>query len=77
MATARATTEMLEKRAGLLLLAAAALALLLANSPIADAYHHLLDARLGPAMPRLGVMSVHSGSPTARWRCSSCSSGSR
>ena len=59
MATDRATTELLEKRAGLLLLAAAALALLLANSSLADAYHHLLDARLGPAMPRLGVMSIH------------------
>ena len=59
MSHGAATTEQLEKRAGLLLLAAAALALLLANSPLSDAYHHLLDARFGPAMPRLGVMSVH------------------
>jgi NhaA family Na+:H+ antiporter len=48
-----------ERRAGLLLIAAAAAALLLANGPWAEAYHHALDARIGPAMPRLGVMSVH------------------
>ncbi len=48
-----------ERRAGLLLIAAAAIALMLANGPLAGAYHHLLDARLGPAMPRLGVMTVH------------------
>ena len=59
MAPDRATTEMLEKRAGLLLLAAAGLALLLANSPFAGAYHHLLEMRFGPALPRLGVMNVH------------------
>ena len=47
-----------ERLAGLLLIAAAAVALLLANGPWADAYHHLLEARIGPAMPRLGVMSV-------------------
>ena len=59
MATDRATTEKMEKRAGLLLLAAAALALGLANSPVATAFHHLLDFRLGPALPRLGVPSIH------------------
>ena len=48
-----------ERIAGLLLIAAAGLALLLANGPLADAYHHLLEARIGPVMPRLGVMSVH------------------
>jgi len=48
-----------ERLAGLLLIAAAAAALLLANGPWAEAYHHALDARIGPAMPRLGVMSVH------------------
>jgi NhaA family Na+:H+ antiporter len=48
-----------ERNAGLLLIAAAAAALLLANGPSASAFHHVLEARLGPAMPRLGVMSVH------------------
>src|SRR5215210_5385122 len=48
-----------ERNAGLLLIAAAAAALLLANGPWKGAYHNVLDARLGPAMPRLGVMSVH------------------
>ena len=55
---ARGTQEK-EKLAGLLLIAAAAVALAVANSGLADAYHHLLDAKIGPAMPRLGVMSVH------------------
>ena len=48
-----------ERAAGLLLIAAAAAALAVANSPWAAAYHHALEARVGPAMPRLGVMSVH------------------
>jgi NhaA family Na+:H+ antiporter len=49
----------LETRAGLLLVAAAVAALVLANGPWAETYHHALEMRLGPAMPRLGVMSVH------------------
>jgi NhaA family Na+:H+ antiporter len=48
-----------ERLAGLLLIVAAAAALAVANSPWAAAYHHALEARVGPAMPRLGVMSVH------------------
>ncbi len=48
-----------EKRAGLLLVAATMLAVALANGPLAGAYHHLLEAPLGPAMPRLGVLSLH------------------
>ena len=48
-----------ERFAGLLLMAAAAVALLLANGPLAASYHHLLETRIGPAMPRLGVMSIH------------------
>ena len=48
-----------ERNAGLLLIAAAGVALLLANGPLADAYHHVLEARIGPVMPRHGVMSVH------------------
>ena len=48
-----------ERLAGLLLIVAAAAALVVANSPWAAAYHHALEARVGPAMPRLGVMSIH------------------
>jgi len=48
-----------EKRAGLLLIAAAGLALMAANSGFADAYHALLEWKVGPAMPRFGQMSVH------------------
>ena len=48
-----------ERFAGLLLIAAAGAALLLANGPFADAYHHALEARVGPALPRYGVLSVH------------------
>ncbi|MDQ3080060.1 MAG: Na+/H+ antiporter NhaA [Pseudomonadota bacterium] len=42
-----------------MLIVAAAAALLLANGPLAEAYHHALEARIGPVMPRHGVMSVH------------------
>src|SRR6187551_3202438 len=48
-----------EKLAGVLLIAAAAAALLIANTGLADPYHALLEARFGPALPRLGVLSVH------------------
>ena len=48
-----------EMLAGLTLMAAAAVALVLANSGAADLYHHVLETKLGPAMPRFGVMSVH------------------
>ena len=48
-----------EKRAGLLLIAAAAVALIAANSGLAHTYHAILDFKFGPAMPRLGQMSVH------------------
>src|SRR5688572_19670365 len=52
-------TQRLERNAGLLLIAASAAALLVANSGLAEPYHHLLEARLGPAMPRFGSLSVH------------------
>ncbi|HXH00066.1 MAG TPA: Na+/H+ antiporter NhaA [Sphingomicrobium sp.] len=48
-----------ERRAGLILLAAAAAALVAANSPWAATYHHLLEFRLGPQLPRLGAPSFH------------------
>src|SRR5688500_6808397 len=57
--SSRAAQIRQERLAGLLLFEAAAAGLWLANGPWADAYHHALEARIGPAMPRHGVMSVH------------------
>jgi len=49
-----------EATGGLLLMAAAALALIVANSPLAHAYHDLLDAPFGPELtPKLGPMTPH------------------
>ena len=76
--SSRSAQNRQERFAGLLLIAAAGAALLLANGPFADAYHHALEARVGPAMPRHGVMSVHEWiADGADGACSSCSSGSR
>lgn len=49
----------LEAAAGLLLIATALLALVAANSPLADSYDQLLHWEFGPAMPRYGVMNFH------------------
>ncbi len=51
--------ERMERAAGLALVAAAALALIAANSPLAGAYQHLLHLEFGPSLPRYGVFSVH------------------
>ena len=48
-----------ERNAGLLLIAASAIALVLANSPLADAWHHLLEAPLGIELPRIGLLTPH------------------
>jgi NhaA family Na+:H+ antiporter len=48
-----------EKLAGIFLMAAAAAALLIANTGLAGPYNSLLETRLGPALPRLGVLSLH------------------
>ena len=48
-----------ERNAGLLLIAASAIALVLANSPLADAWHHLLEAPLGIELPRIGMLTPH------------------
>jgi NhaA family Na+:H+ antiporter len=48
-----------ERIAGLLLIAAAAIALIAANSGAASLYHSLLDLHVGPQLPRLGVPTVH------------------
>ena len=49
-----------EAAGGIVLIAAAALAMIAANSPLADAYFHLLHAETGPVLaPKLGPMTVH------------------
>jgi NhaA family Na+:H+ antiporter len=49
-----------EAAGGILLMAAAALALIVANSPLAGAYEHLLHAQTGPTLSdKLGPMTVH------------------
>jgi NhaA family Na+:H+ antiporter len=48
-----------DRRAGQLLIASAAIALLLANSPLAQAFHDLFHLRLGPVFPRVGQFSLH------------------
>src|SRR6478735_10765454 len=51
--------RLLEKYAGLALMAAAALALVAANGPFAGLYSNLLHLEFGPAMPRFGRMDLH------------------
>src|SRR5688572_5454310 len=51
--------QKLDKYAGLLLIAAAAAALIAANSPFATAYEGLLHWKLGPALPRYGQLDLH------------------
>ncbi|WP_260597273.1 Na+/H+ antiporter NhaA [Sphingomonas endolithica] len=49
-----------EAAGGIVLIAAAACALIAANSPLADGYMHLLEARTGPVLaPAIGPMTVH------------------
>jgi NhaA family Na+:H+ antiporter len=49
-----------EAAGGILLMAAAALALIAANSPLADLYAHFLHLETGPELsPKLGPMTVH------------------
>ncbi|MBN8808101.1 MAG: Na+/H+ antiporter NhaA [Sphingomonas sp.] len=49
-----------EAAGGIVLIAAALLAMVAANSPLADAYAHLLHATTGPTLaPAIGPMTVH------------------
>ncbi len=48
-----------ERNAGLLLIAAAALAVVAGNGPFAPIYEDLLQLKFGPALPRVGQMSLH------------------
>ena len=48
-----------ERNAGLLLIAAALAAMVAANSPWADQWHHLIERPLGLALPRVGELTPH------------------
>jgi NhaA family Na+:H+ antiporter len=49
-----------EAAGGILLMAAAAVAMIIANSPIAASYSHILHLIIGPELtPKLGPMTVH------------------
>ncbi|HEX8062381.1 MAG TPA: Na+/H+ antiporter NhaA [Allosphingosinicella sp.] len=49
-----------EAAGGILLMGAAALALIVANSPLAGSYHHFLHLETGPVLtPELGGMTLH------------------
>lgn len=49
-----------EAGGGVVLMGAAALALIIANSPLAEAYRHILHLETGPALsPKLGPMTLH------------------
>jgi NhaA family Na+:H+ antiporter len=49
-----------EASGGLLLMAAAAIAMIVANSPLSEVYHHVLHAPVGPVLtPKLGPMTLH------------------
>lgn len=51
--------QRLDKYAGLILIAAAAAALIVANGPLAASYQQLLHFKLGASMPRLGQLDLH------------------
>lgn len=59
MADGSSEVQNREKLAGILLIAAAAAALLVANSAFAGLYHSVLETELGPALPRFGVLTLH------------------
>jgi NhaA family Na+:H+ antiporter len=59
MAGKSGTQQRQERNAGLLLIAAAAMALIAANSPFADEYRHLLHLKFGPELPRYGQLDLH------------------
>jgi NhaA family Na+:H+ antiporter len=48
-----------DRRAGQLLIASAVVAMLLANSPAAHAFHAFVHTSIGPAVARVGQFSVH------------------
>ena len=59
MADARSIIQRRERNAALGLIGATGLALIAANSGLADDYHGLMELRVGPDIPGFGAMSVH------------------
>lgn len=59
MAADRSDIQKTERNAGLVLIAASALALVAANTGFADLYHAFLETKVGPALPRYGVFDIH------------------
>ena len=59
MASASGNIQKSERCAGLLLIAAAVLALVAGNGPFAATYNDLLHFRFGPALPRVGQLELH------------------
>ena len=59
MAADRSDIQKTERNAGLVLIAASALALIAANTGFADLYHAFLETKVGPALPRYGVFDIH------------------
>ena len=59
MNSSAAQNDGMERAAGLLLVAAAVAALIVANSPMATAWHQLLDHPLGFSLPRVGELTPH------------------
>src|SRR5512139_1734173 len=56
---AASNQQISERNAGILLIAAAALALVAGNGPFATAYENLLHLTVGPELPRVGQMQLH------------------
>ena len=52
-------SQISERNAGILLIAAAALAVIAGNGPFASVYQDLLHLKLGPDLPRVGQMQLH------------------
>lgn len=59
MSNDRSDVQQEEKLAGLTLIAAAAVALIAANSGFSHSYHGFLETKFGPVMPRFGVLDFH------------------
>ncbi len=59
MAGSKHDTRSRERYAGLLLIGAALVALILANGPFADLYTTFLKTKMGPSLPRYGVLDLN------------------
>lgn len=60
MASSVETRKLQERLSGLVLILTTAMALAAANSTLGEAYHGFVHYSVGPVLPRLGQMTVHS-----------------